>query len=588
MKESTCNNAILNENLGDYRFAGALYCSASNCEIINSNFNNNTSPDAGGAIFVSEHNAVINITDCKFNNNSVLRDFDGINRGGGAICSLSNELNIYKCNFVSNNAESSFGGAVRLINPNNGVFQPTIKHSAFNINKALDGTSVYTDDGSILVLNGFKYDAGEDINKIVHGLSMENLTDGYNTFTEFKLNSSISPVNKTFVFGESIIIPISSENVNNITITISDGDYQVVFVKEGVVANGEFFVSGIGAGTYTVNYVAVVDENMFNPSYAVSRLTINKANSSVSASNVTSYYGKAISVKVNSINATSIKYVVKNSAGTVVKSGTVSSGTSITGLNFAPGTYTITLNTVVDGNHSSSSASSKITVKKSTAAITAKALNKYYAVTKKWSIKLMDKTNNKVIANQKITVRVYTGKKYKNYSVKTNAKGIATFNAPKGLTVGTHKVILIFSHNYYTCKSLTSKIVVKKHPLNIKISFQQFTDGSRTVDIIVKSKVSNKALNNMKLQVFIYTGNKVTKKYLKLISGYYKHNKENGFAMYGGGIKAFEKAGPHKIKVMPNDSRYSGNSNIIKISVPKIAKNIKTVVISKGKLTYLK
>ncbi len=590
-KISNCtfdNNVIINVSQGENRAGGAIYCLALNGEIINSHFNNNTSPDAGGAVFVSENTTSMNITDCKFNNNSVLNDFQGENRGGGAICSLSNGLNIYKSNFVSNNALSSFGGAVRLINPNNGVFQPTIRNSAFNNNDALDGTAVYTDDGSILVLNGFKYDVGEDINKIVHGLSMENLTDGYNTFTESKLNSSISPTNMTFLFGESIIIPISSENVNNITVTILDENYQVVFTKEGVVANGEFVVTGLDAGTYTVNYVAVVDENVFNPSYAGSRLTINKVKSTVSASAVTAYYGKAFSIKVNSNNATSIKYTIKNSKGTAVKSGTIAAGASITGLSFAPGTYTLSLSTVVDGNHTSSSASSKITVKKSTAAFTAKALTKYYAAAKKWSIKLMDKTNNKVIANQKITVRVYTGKKYKNYSVKTNAKGIATFNAPAGLKVGTHKVILIFSHNYYTCKSLTSKIVVKKHPLNIRISFQQFTDGSRTVDVIVKSKVTNKPVNKMKLKVLIYTGSKVTKKYLKLVSGYYKFNKVNGFAMYGGGIKAFGKAGAHKIKVMPNDSRYSGTSNIIKISVPKTAKNIKTVVVSNGKYTTVK
>ena len=248
--------------------------------------------------------------------------------------------------------------------------------------------------------------------------------------------------------------------------TILDANNQLVFSKE-VLANDEVIVPKLSTGTYTVKYVANVDEDMFNPSSAQSILTISKAKSTVSASAVTAYYGKALSIKVNSNNATGITYSIKNSSGKVVKSGSIASGASITGLSFAPGTYTLTLSTVVDGNHTSSSASVKITVKKSTAAITAKALTKYYAVTKKWSIKRMDKTNNKVIANQKITVKVYTGKKYKSYTVKTNAKGIATFTAPKGLTVGTHKVVLTFSHKYYTCKSLTSKIVVKKHPLNI-------------------------------------------------------------------------------------------------------------------------
>jgi hypothetical protein len=95
-------------------------------------------------------------------------------------------------------------------------------------------------------------------------------------------------------------------------------------------------------------------------------------------------------------------------------------------------------------------------------------------------------------------------------------------------------------------------------------------------------------MNKVKVKVLIYTGKKVTKTYTKLITGYYKFKKENGFAMYGGGIKAFGKAGTHKIKVLPNDARYSGASNVIKFSVPKSAKNIKTVAVSKGKYGTVK
>ena len=193
------------------------------------------------------------------------------------------------------------------------------------------------------------------------------------------------------------------------------------------------------------------------------------------------------------------------------------------------------------------------------------------------------------MASKAIVLKIYTGKKLtKTIKAKTNSKGIATFSIPKTLKLGTHKAVLSYSNSYATCKSVTSKIVVKKQALTINIGFQKFTDGSRTIDMIVKDKASKKALNKIKVKVLVYTGSKVTKTYTKLVTAYYKHNKENGFAMYGGGIKAFGKAGTHKIVVKPVDSKYAGKSNTIKLSVPKSAKKVKTVIVSKGKLSTLK
>ena len=582
-KISNCNfdnNSIINESQGDYRFGGAIYCLGKTCEIINSNFNNNTSPDAGGAIYVSENTTQIDISDCKFNDNFVSNEFSGVNRGGGAICSLSNGLNIYKCNFISNLAEISFGGAVRLINPENGVFNSSIKRSAFISNDALDGKAVYTDDGAILQLNSFKFNVGENKNEIVYGLSMDNLTGEYNTFTESKLNSSISPTNKTFVFGEAIVIPISSENVNNITVTILDGNYQVVFTKDDVVANGEFVVPSLAAGTYTINYVANVIGDMFNPSYAGSRLTIDKAKSSVSGTAVTTYHGKTFSVKVSSDNATSIKYVIKNSAGKQVKSGSISPGASITGLSFVPGTYTLTLTTVVDGNYTSSSASSKITVNKATGNITASALTTYYNSGKTWSITLKDKTNGKVLASKKLTLKVYTGSKYKTYTVKTNSKGVATFKAST-LAPGSHKVVVSYSNSNYTTKSLTKTLKINKMTLSYKVSKSTQKDGAG-LHVWVKNKATGKLINKIKIKLLVYTGKKY--KTITLVSAKYS-NKGNGYTGYA--VKGpVYSVGTHTVKIMAGDSYHTGSVKsklVLKSTVKKYSK--KTIIISKGKRT---
>ena len=61
--------------------------------------------------------------------------------------------------------------------------------------------------------------------------------------------------------------------------------------------------------------------------------------------------------------------------------------------------------------------------------------------------------------NLKIKVKVYTGSKYVTYTVKTNSKGVASFN-PNALNIGSYNV-LIYSGNikYYVSAKSTIKIV---------------------------------------------------------------------------------------------------------------------------------
>ena len=63
---------------------------------------------------------------------------------------------------------------------------------------------------------------------------------------------------------------------------------------------------------------------------------------------------------------------------------------------------------------------------------------------------------------KKITLKVWTGKKTKTYTLKTNSKGIAKFNTKK-LKIGTHKVKITFKGSgRYTGHTIYSKIIVKK------------------------------------------------------------------------------------------------------------------------------
>ena len=80
--------------------------------------------------------------------------------------------------------------------------------------------------------------------------------------------------------------------------------------------------------------------------------------------------------------------------------------------------------------------------------------SKYFKVTVKNTV------TKKVIPNLKLKLKVYTGKKYKIYNVKTNKKGIVKFNT-KNLKKGKHTVVIMSRNaNYRVYKK--SRITIKR------------------------------------------------------------------------------------------------------------------------------
>ncbi len=80
--------------------------------------------------------------------------------------------------------------------------------------------------------------------------------------------------------------------------------------------------------------------------------------------------------------------------------------------------------------------------------------SKYFKVTVK------NKANNKAVKSIKVKIKVFTGKKSKIYTLKTNSKGIANLNT-KSLKVGLHKVVISSGDAKYTI-SAKSTIVIKR------------------------------------------------------------------------------------------------------------------------------
>lgn len=112
----------------------------------------------------------------------------------------------------------------------------------------------------------------------------------------------------------------------------------------------------------------------------------------------------------------------------------------------------LTANGLDDGNYSI------INIKKATTTIKApKVVNKFK---KSKYFKITVKSNKKAVKKLELKLKVFTGKKYKTYTVTTNKNGLAKFNT-KSLKAGKHKVVISSGNPNYTV-SAKSQITIKK------------------------------------------------------------------------------------------------------------------------------
>ncbi|WP_407455054.1 Ig-like domain repeat protein [Methanobrevibacter sp.] len=232
--------------------------------------------------------------------------------------------------------------------------------------------------------------------------------DAEATFTVLKANSTIGAANKTFDYPEDVILVASGENctgINESTVVVRDLNGIVAATVK--VDGFKMTIKGLGAGDYTVSYNNTVGHNWISTGNATG-ISILKANSSVSAPDVEVTYGNPIVINVDCENATEISYKIIDWEKVVVKEGTINIDENITGLDLAAGIYTINLTTIVNGNYTATSNTSKITVDPAESSVSAEDVNASYgeaisiAVTSvnatEVSYKIMDATGN-VVAN---------------------------------------------------------------------------------------------------------------------------------------------------------------------------------------------
>ena len=100
-----------------------------------------------------------------------------------------------------------------------------------------------------------------------------------------------------------------------------------------------------------------------------------------------------------------------------------------------------------------------LTRNKAKTTVKAPKVTSKYKKSKKFSLTVKNKASGYKVANIKVKIKVYTGKKSKTYIVKTDKKGVASINVKK-LKKGTHKVKITSADKNYSI-SKTSKIIIK-------------------------------------------------------------------------------------------------------------------------------
>ena len=127
-------------------------------------------------------------------------------------------------------------------------------------------------------------------------------------------------------------------------------------------------------------------------------------------------------------------------------------------ISYNPGTYKVVISSN-DKGYSAKALTSQIKVAKCPIVMTPTALS-----VKKGSnfkVKVTNKNNKKVLSNVNVRVKIYTGKKYKTYTIKTNSKGIASLKI--GQKVGKHKIVLTpKATSLYKATTVTKTLTVKK------------------------------------------------------------------------------------------------------------------------------
>jgi hypothetical protein len=222
---------------------------------------------------------------------------------------------------------------------------------------------------------------------------------------------------------------------------------------------------------------------------------------------------------------------------------------------FTPGTYTMKLVNYKD-NHVFDSVTLKVLSGKDKGKITIYQAGKY-ATNKKLTIKVMDTTTKKPIANQRVDLTFSNGKKT---FVRTNSNGIATYYM-NTFKPGNYFVKATAKSNSVTFPKTTKRdnLKIVKTPVSLNPRSLTTPYASGKYFNIKVTDSAKKPVGGVKLKVAIYTGNSVQTKYIKTIS--------TGWAKFAASKLAI---GYHKVVVsVASTNLHTGSTKAANLVVKK-------------------
>ena len=324
--------------------------------------------------------------------------------------------------------------------------------------------------------------------------SIENVKYTIET-TNLGLNPDLSVDSQEADYSNRTIIAInynsSATGTVNITLKGKNGNN---YTFTNFALNATILLSeAINADEYDVN-VTYSGDNVFLNATATGKLTINKANSTLTINdNVTFDYNTNGSTTVSYTHATGVNASVVGQPNAIV----VVNDTTITVSGLNAGNYTLTVTTITDANHNNITKNATITVNKLQTELSGNAITATYNVNSDLVVTLKDSNGNPV-SGAKLIVDLNGAKTYttdSNGQVKVSTKGLA----PKAYTA---KITFNGNTNYakstkdvkVTVKKATAKLTAKKKTFKTSVKTKKYTIvlKDNTGKAIKKAKVTLK------------------------------------------------------------------------------------------------
>ena len=493
---------------------GALYFSEGDYFVDSCYFDNNTADEDGGSIC---NFATLIVTGSDFSRSKTIKD------DGGAIYNYLGTLLVSNSNFMYNSANDD-GGAIHA-NDNT-----IIRNSYFLENEAgcWGGAMCYGTAydcqfvDNYAVRNGGGMYGGIEYDCIFSGNSPQNV---YNTKCYESIIGQITLSKSGSYFGGTTV---SAKVINTkkgtalsdipVTFKFSNGKSATVYTGSNGVAT---YKIPFNPGTYKVT--ATIPSSYQANATSLANIKIIKAPAKLTPKKLTTQFEADKFFKVKLINTKTkkaiggVKLLLKVYTGKKAKKvyvTTASNGVaSYSASKLKVGTHKVKVS-IASSQAKAKAKTSKIKVKKAKTVTYAPDGLFLYKKTGKYYFGVANKNTGKLIKGIKLKVKVYTGKKAKTYTLKTNKKGIGTLNT-KSLAVGKHKVVVTSPGNAKYKKSsdqgtieISKKIPTYMGYHYIYTYYSYGSPSSRSINAYVKDMNGNEL--HKKITITHSSGSKTT------------------------------------------------------------------------------